>query len=144
MSVQLIPVDQRKARRFIPQQKLQILKEWELTGNGVEVAQKHQIHPMTLYRWGKAVQQGNSGGPLLNESGNVIGIIVSKLNASLIQKVTGDIPQNINFAIKDSIAKMISNAHNVHYVMTEDNKKLSTKEIGSKAAKFILKLQCWN
>ena len=58
MSVQLIPVNQRKARRFTPQQKLQILKEWELTGNGVGVAQKHQIHPMTLYRWGKALQQG--------------------------------------------------------------------------------------
>jgi len=38
MSVQLIPVNQRKARRFTPQQKLQTLKEWELTGNGVEVA----------------------------------------------------------------------------------------------------------
>jgi len=24
----------------------------------VEVAQKHQIHPMTLYSWGKALQQG--------------------------------------------------------------------------------------
>ncbi len=58
MSVQLIPTDQRKARRFTPQQKLQILKEWELTGNGVEVAQKHQIHPLTLSRWRKALQQG--------------------------------------------------------------------------------------
>ena len=58
MSVQLIPVTQRKARRFTPQQKLQILKEWELTGNGLEVAKKHQIHPMTLYRWSKALKQG--------------------------------------------------------------------------------------
>jgi hypothetical protein len=31
MSVQLIPVSQRKARSFMPNQKLQILKEWELT-----------------------------------------------------------------------------------------------------------------
>jgi len=38
MSVHLIPINQRKARRFTPQQKLKILKEWELTGNGVEVA----------------------------------------------------------------------------------------------------------
>jgi transposase-like protein len=58
MSVQLIPVNQRKARRFTPQQKLQILKEWELTGNGVEVAQRYQIHPLTLHRWRKALQQG--------------------------------------------------------------------------------------
>ena len=63
MSVQLIPVNQRKARRFKPQQKLQILKEWELTGNGVEVAQKHQIHPMTLYRWGTAPQNKKKPSP---------------------------------------------------------------------------------
>jgi hypothetical protein len=35
MSVQLIPVNQRRRRRFTPQQKLQIIKEWELTGDGV-------------------------------------------------------------------------------------------------------------
>ena len=58
MSVQLIPDNQRKARRFTPQQKLQIIKEWELVGNGVEIAQKYQLHPMTLYRWRKALQRG--------------------------------------------------------------------------------------
>jgi len=42
MNVQLIPINERKRRRFTPQQKLQILKEWEQTGNGVAVAQKHQ------------------------------------------------------------------------------------------------------
>jgi len=45
MSVQLITEHQRKPKRFTPQQKLQVLKEWELSGNGVEVAQKYQIHP---------------------------------------------------------------------------------------------------
>ena len=58
MSVQLITVDKRKGRRFTPQQKLQILKEWELSGNGAEVAERHQIHPQTLYRWRKALEQG--------------------------------------------------------------------------------------
>ena len=58
MSVQLIPDSQRKGRRFSPQQKLQIIKEWELTGNGVEIAQKYQLHSMTLYRWRKALQRG--------------------------------------------------------------------------------------
>jgi hypothetical protein len=45
MSVQLISTNQRRARRLTPQQKLRILKEWEATGNGVEVAQKYQVHP---------------------------------------------------------------------------------------------------
>jgi transposase-like protein len=43
MSVQLIPHDKERRRNFTPQQKLQILKEWEGTGNGIEVAQKYQI-----------------------------------------------------------------------------------------------------
>jgi transposase-like protein len=58
MSVQLIPHETKARRKFTPQQKFQVLKEWEATGNGIEVAQKHQIHPQTLYRWKKALEQG--------------------------------------------------------------------------------------
>jgi len=58
MSVQLIPQGPKVRRKFAPQQKLQILKEWEATGNGIEVAQKNQIHPQTLYRWKKVLEQG--------------------------------------------------------------------------------------
>ena len=45
------------------------------------------------------VQPGNSGGPLIDKYGNVVGVIVSRLAAT-----TKDIPQNVNFAIKSSIA----------------------------------------
>lgn len=58
MSVQLITDDQEKRRIFTPEQKFQILNEWERTGNGVKVAQKYQIHPMTLYRWRRALGHG--------------------------------------------------------------------------------------
>ncbi len=58
MSVQLIPNEKEKRRKFTPQQKLKILKEWEANGNGIEVAEKYQIHPQTLYRWKKALEQG--------------------------------------------------------------------------------------
>jgi transposase-like protein len=58
MSVQLITPSSRQTRKFSPQQKLQILKEWEKEGNGIEVAQKYQIHPHTLYRWKKVLEQG--------------------------------------------------------------------------------------
>ncbi|MBF0480419.1 MAG: trypsin-like peptidase domain-containing protein [Desulfovibrionaceae bacterium] len=45
------------------------------------------------------VQPGNSGGPLLDQSGNVIGVVTLKLNALAVADVTGDIPQNVNFAL---------------------------------------------
>ena len=49
---------EEKGKRLTPQQKLQIIREWEQTGNGIEVAEKHQIHPHTLYRWKKTLEQG--------------------------------------------------------------------------------------
>jgi hypothetical protein len=48
------------------------------------------------------VQPGNSGGPLFDEFGNVIGLILSKLDSNLMLKKTGDLPQNVNYAIKNT------------------------------------------
>jgi S1-C subfamily serine protease len=56
------------------------------------------------YQISAPVQQGNSGGPLLDMGGRVIGVIVSKLNAQRVAQTTGDIPQNVNFAVKGSEA----------------------------------------
>ena len=49
------------------------------------------------------VQTGNSGGPLLDESGNLVGVVVSKLGLKAA-RVTGDLPQNVNYAVKSSYA----------------------------------------
>lgn len=50
------------------------------------------------------IQPGNSGGPLLDRNGIVVGIVVPKLDTLRIASATGDIPQNVNFAIKSSVA----------------------------------------
>jgi S1-C subfamily serine protease len=66
-----------------------------------------------------AVQPGNSGGPAVDEAGRLIGVVVSKLNAAAVARVIGDIPQNVNFAIKVSTLVNFLEAHNVAYQPAE-------------------------
>ena len=48
------------------------------------------------------VQSGNSGGPLFDSNGNVIGIVIKKLSAQFMLRYTGNIPENVNYAIKSA------------------------------------------
>lgn len=49
------------------------------------------------------IQSGNSGGPLMDTSGNVIGVVSAKLNALKVALQAGDLTQNVNFAVKSAI-----------------------------------------
>lgn len=53
------------------------------------------------------LQPGNSGGPLFNESGDVVGIAVASVNAGAFLGLTGSLPQNINFAVKSSYLRSL-------------------------------------
>ena len=48
------------------------------------------------------IQPGNSGGPLFNSSGEVIGITQASLDPKVAVGAFGALPQNVNYAIKSS------------------------------------------
>ena len=48
------------------------------------------------------VQPGNSGGALVDERGNVVGVVSAKLNASAALRSSGSLPENVNYAVKSS------------------------------------------
>ncbi len=48
------------------------------------------------------VQPGNSGGALVDERGNVVGVVSAKLSASAALASSGALPENVNYAVKSS------------------------------------------
>src|SRR5207249_8879954 len=49
------------------------------------------------------VQPGNSGGPLVDLNGNVVGVVSMRMGDLRALKLTGALPQNVNYAIKSSV-----------------------------------------
>jgi S1-C subfamily serine protease len=50
-----------------------------------------------------SLQTGNSGGALVDDRGNVIGIVSAKLDASVALAASGALPENVNYAVKSSL-----------------------------------------
>ena len=61
------------------------------------------------------VQAGNSGGPLLDGSGNLVGVVSAKLDAMKMASASGDLPQNVNFAVKSAVVATFLDANRVTY-----------------------------
>jgi S1-C subfamily serine protease len=56
----------------------------------------------TVFQVSVEIQPGNSGGPLFNEKGEVVGITSSSLDPKAAVEAFGTLPQNVNYAIKST------------------------------------------
>ncbi len=89
------------------------------------------------------VQPGNSGGPMLDSAGNLMGVVVSKLDAIRLAKITGDMAQNVNFAINVNVLRAFLDANSVDYDTANSDKPLLSTAIAEKARGFTVLVECW-
>lgn len=89
------------------------------------------------------VQAGNSGGPLLNQKAHIVGVVVAKLDARQVEKNLDDTPQNINFAVKGSTAKLFLDTMGADYHVADTSEQPLTPEaIADQAIKFTYQVSC--
>ena len=96
----------------------------------------------TRFQISAPVQPGNSGGPVLDRAGNVVGMVVSKLNVWRVARMTGDIPQNVNFAIPVSIITSILDANTIKYQVAMSAGEKPIAEVVSTASPGVVSLEC--
>ena len=89
------------------------------------------------------VQPGNSGGPLLDQNGNLVGVVSAKLNAlKLMVATNGDIPQNVNFAIKSSIVASFLEANGVGYATGAAAQPMQPADLADQAKGISVYVEC--
>jgi len=89
------------------------------------------------------VQPGNSGGPMLDSAGNLVGVVVSKLDTVRMMKITGDIPQNVNFAINVNVLRSFLDANGVDYGTGNSGAAVLPTVIAERARGFTVLVECW-
>jgi hypothetical protein len=88
------------------------------------------------------VQPGNSGGPLFDSSGHVIGVVVAKLDALEVARATGDVPQNVNFAVHWSEVRAFLDEEGIHYRKEPSQRDMSTRNIAATATQIAVTIDC--
>ena len=88
------------------------------------------------------VQQGSSGGPLFDASGNVVGIVVTKLNAQIVAEETGDLPQNVNFAVKGDLARVFLDELGIRPQTATSTARLSNADVGDIGRRVTVMVEC--
>ncbi len=91
-----------------------------------------------------SVQHGNSGGPLLDSTGNVVGVVVAK--AELHIKNTGSQAEEIikksDIAISLPAVKDFLESNNVQYQTADSGIYLSPDRVNDRARPFIVNVHC--
>jgi S1-C subfamily serine protease len=91
------------------------------------------------------IQPGSSGSPVLDREGSVVAVVSMKLDDIKSARVTGSIPQNVNFAVNGQTVKAFLNANKVKYKTSGGlfTFEKSNADIAENISKSTVLAECW-
>ena len=80
------------------------------------------------------INQGNSGGPIMNQKGNIVGVAV--------QLIAPEHAQNVFFGVKSSTLRTFAQANNIKF-LTPNYRDMSNEDLGEFITEATVFLECW-
>ena len=113
----------------------------KVTG-GMVSAVKGMGDDSAQFQMDAAVQPGNSGGPIYDENGNIVGVVISQLNKLKVAKAIGSLPENVNFGIKASTVRQFLTSAGLPTKWSNRTERKSTKELAQIAKNQTVMVVC--
>jgi S1-C subfamily serine protease len=89
------------------------------------------------------VRRGNSGGPLLDQQGNVIGVVFAKINTVSVAKQTGAVMRDIGFALPTKLVLSFLDGQGIEYRTNRASSPVARDALLKKARPYMTRIGCW-
>ncbi len=95
-----------------------------------------------LFQFSAPIQPGSSGGPVVSDGGELLGVTVSTLNSAALIK-SGALPQNVNFALDAKYAAMFLQKHEIPFHSVDANLEGNIRVSNNAALSSVVQLACY-
>jgi len=121
----------------------QILENLNFT-SGTVSSEVGLMQNINQFQFTAPIQPGNSGGPILNEYGGVIGMSVATVSNKKFEELLDTLVQNINFGIRQSSIRSLLDQEGINYKKGNPNWFENEESVAKEAKSGTVLIKCWS